>query len=234
MDELFLLPSAPVAMPRAYWLRDTPHVLSSQLVLVEPSHTEFSRIQEAFSSHSDTEYDMEIVNTLYGANCIVIPHRKYDLLTGEFGNTDHSRYLGSEKEEWDPQEVLREAKFVHFSDWPLPKPWLGVSEMQIKAKQPNCREMVEGDVVRKRNETYTGEGTNTEDETHAEAGTHAEDATHTEDGTHTDEGTQVEEEEKPKMWDCSDREAWLSIYGDFRARRKRVCGVDFSVEVYQY
>lgn len=135
MDELFLMPSSPVAMPRAYWLENT---LSSQLVLIEPSEFEFQRILKAFDSRSSHDFDMEIVNNLYGSDCIVIPHRKYDLLTGEFRAKEHRKYLGSQEETWDPQKVLDEAKFVHFSDWPLLKPWLPHEKAQEEKLQPEC------------------------------------------------------------------------------------------------
>ncbi len=139
MDELFLLPSAPVAMPRAYWL-DRPY-LSSQLVLVEPSTFEFNRVEAAFSDRSDEDFDMEIVNNLYGTSCFIIPHRKYDLVTGEFkaAPEEHWKYLGSQEEEWDPDKVFAEAKFLHFSDWPYPKPWIETSEEETKENMPQCR-----------------------------------------------------------------------------------------------
>jgi hypothetical protein len=82
---------------------------------------------------------MEIVNDLYGKDCMILPHRKYDLLTGEFRNMkDHRNYLGNDYEEWDPEKMLAEAKFLHFSDWPMPKPWLSASSGQIKDVQPEC------------------------------------------------------------------------------------------------
>ena len=140
MDELFLLPSAPVAMPRAYWLDDT---LSSQLVLVEPSRFEFQRILDAFETRGGNDFDMEIVNNLYGKSCFIIPHRKYDLLTGEFKASEHFKYLGSKEEEWDPDKVLEEAKFLHFSDWPYPKPWKSTSQSATDQNKPQCHE-VEG------------------------------------------------------------------------------------------
>jgi alpha-N-acetylglucosamine transferase len=147
MDELFLIPSSPVAMPRAYWLEKE---LSSQLVLVEPSEFEFRRILKAFTSRSSHDFDMEIVNNLYGSNCIVIPHRRYDLLSGEFRKKDHRRYLGSEEETWDPDKVLDEAKFVHFSDWPLPKPWLPHETAQEEEIQPGCKHTSQGEDCRDR------------------------------------------------------------------------------------
>jgi hypothetical protein len=146
MDELFLLPSAPVAMPRAYWL-DQPF-LSSQLVVIEPSEKEWKRVQKAMQEHKEGDYDMDILNNMYGTSSTVIPHRKYDLLSAEFntGHHDskgekknpHEKYLGSADEEWDPRAILEEAKFVHFSDWPMPKPWIEPSTELLAEHQPKC------------------------------------------------------------------------------------------------
>ena len=62
MDELFLIPSTPVAAPSAYWL--DKFSLSSQIVLIEPSETQFDRVQHALKHRKNSEYDMEIVNEL--------------------------------------------------------------------------------------------------------------------------------------------------------------------------
>ncbi|KAL1964240.1 hypothetical protein VTN77DRAFT_7198 [Rasamsonia byssochlamydoides] len=138
MDELFLAPSAPVAMPRAYWLNFDDRILSSQLILIEPSEFEFNRVMKAMSEAKSNDYDMEIVNKLYKDSALILPHRPYDLLTGEFRSDKHSDYLGNSEEAWDPEKVLKEAKFLHFSDWPVPKPWLTASPSVIKEKQPKC------------------------------------------------------------------------------------------------
>ncbi|WAO89050.1 Glucose N-acetyltransferase 1 [Fusarium falciforme] len=144
MDELFLLPSVPVAMPRAYWLWPDKEILSSQVVLIEPSDVEFKRIQDKIQAASGDDYDMEIVNYLYRESALVLPHRRYDLLTGEFRGDNHSKYLGSDVEVWDPAAAYSEAKLVHFSDWPLPKPWLPTPEdVRIKI-QPDCKNTTEG------------------------------------------------------------------------------------------
>lgn len=143
MDELFLLPPSPVAMPRAYWLPEKP-TLSSQLVLVQPSELEMNRVLEAFQNRSEDEFDMEIVNNLYGSYCTVLPHRRYDLLSGEFRNEDHHLYLGSKEEPWDPNTVYEEAKFIHFSDWPLPKPWKESSQEERDEVTPKCRARDDG------------------------------------------------------------------------------------------
>ncbi|KAF1962819.1 nucleotide-diphospho-sugar transferase [Byssothecium circinans] len=141
MDELFLLPPAPVAMPRAYWMDH--FFLSSQLIVVEPSETEWQRVQDAVEHHDGNDYDMDILNKLYGTSSIVIPHRKYDLLTGELSGEKHEAYLGSSKEIWNIREVLGEAKFVHFSDWPMPKPWLEAKQEDWDKYKPKCRRISE-------------------------------------------------------------------------------------------
>ena len=124
MDELFLMPSAPIAMPRAYWIWNDHDELSSQLILVEPNATEFDRVMRITESAAGGKYDMDILNDMYLASATIIPHRDYDLLTGEFKNKgpkDHKMYLGSDEAIWDPKAELARAKFLHFSDWPIPK-----------------------------------------------------------------------------------------------------------------
>ena len=123
LDELFLLPPSPVAMPRAYWEWDKKQELSSQLLLLETNAVAFARIMRAVENADAIKFDMDILNDLYFGSATVLPHRQYDLLTGEFngGPKDHSLFTGDPEEVWDPEQVLRDAKFVHFSDWPIPK-----------------------------------------------------------------------------------------------------------------
>ena len=110
-------------MPRAYWQWKNKYELSSQLLLVETNATEFDRVMRTVGSSDNGQYDMDILNTMYLASAMVLPHRDYDLLTGEFNHCpkDHTDYLGSPEAVWDARKVLAEAKFVHFSDWPIPK-----------------------------------------------------------------------------------------------------------------
>lgn len=123
MDELFLLPPSPMAAARAYWLDPEKRVRSAQLMLVQPSEFEFNRVMSAIDAAGKNEYDMEVINTLYGDSCIVLPHRPYNLLTGEFKSkpSNHAKYLGSSEEVWDGKKIMSEAKYLHFSDWPVPK-----------------------------------------------------------------------------------------------------------------
>ncbi|KAM4064417.1 glycosyltransferase family 8 protein [Hirsutella rhossiliensis] len=104
MDELFLLPPCSVAMPRAYWLYPDKKILSSQ----------FQRVMDRIKSANGIDYDMEIVNGLYQDSALVLPHRPYNLITGEFRTDDHTSYL----------------------DWPVPKPWILMPDDLRGEKQP--------------------------------------------------------------------------------------------------
>ena len=96
--------------------------MSSQVLLIQPSKFEFDRNLKAIETAGSSDYDMEIVNNLYRDNAMILPHRPYDMLTGEYRNTlIHKDYMGSEEELFDPEKALKEAKFLHFSDWPVPK-----------------------------------------------------------------------------------------------------------------
>jgi hypothetical protein len=126
MDELFHLPPCPIAMPRAYWLignETTKKALASHVMVIQPSVQEFDRIQKEIKLADKDEYDMELLNKLYRNTALVLPHRQYTMLSSEFRETNHSLYLGSDTEEWDPIAALSEVKTIHFSDYPVPKPW---------------------------------------------------------------------------------------------------------------
>ncbi|OKL62651.1 Glucose N-acetyltransferase 1 [Talaromyces atroroseus] len=150
LDELFFLPSAPVAMPRAYWNYPENQKLTSLLVLLEPSYLEWKalmeRVQGVTAGQLETGvnesmhdlYDMELLNDRYGASALVLPHRQYGLVTGEFRTKDHRNFLGNTHETWNPDKALSEAKLVHFSDWPLPKPWIMWPQGQLAKMQPKC------------------------------------------------------------------------------------------------
>lgn len=126
MDELFHLPPCPIAMPRAYWLlgnATSRRTLASHVMVIQPSEREFDRIQKKIQVADKGEYDMELLNKLYLDTAMVLPHRPYAMISSEFRETDHHWYLGSDTEEWDAAAVLSEVKTIHFSDFPVPKPW---------------------------------------------------------------------------------------------------------------
>lgn len=107
-------------------------------MLVQPSQAEFDRVMKTTEQSGRNDYDMEIMNELYIDSAMILPHRPYDLLTGEFRRGDHNDYLGTDREEFDAALIFNEAKYLHFSDWPVPKPWKPMSESIRLANQPKC------------------------------------------------------------------------------------------------
>ncbi|KAK1995287.1 glucose N-acetyltransferase [Colletotrichum falcatum] len=155
MDHYFVAPTAAVAAPRAYWLneKDTPiveQVLSSHVMLIEPSRTRHSKIvKEALRSG---DVDMEVVNRMFRDSAMILPHRRLALLTGEFRRKDHKKYLApDDDEDWDAVEEVSRSYLVHFSDWPLPKPWKPHTDAQWQAALPECPEEEEVEVEGKPN-----------------------------------------------------------------------------------
>lgn len=169
MDELFLIPPCTVAMPLAYWLLDDSpprYILASHVMLVQPSTAEFARIVGMVESSALNEYDMEVLNDMYHDTATVIPHRPYGMLSSEFRRSTidredeksevpltrkkehpqqrHTSYLGSDTEIWDPTVTYNEAKFIHFSDWPIPKPWIRMNESEKRKYQPDCVKQADG------------------------------------------------------------------------------------------
>ncbi|KAL4790342.1 nucleotide-diphospho-sugar transferase [Aspergillus venezuelensis] len=103
------------------------------------SESESAKEKDKENKSSRTKYDMELLNEFYGDSAMVLPHRQYGLITGEFRTQNHTAFLGSDDEVWDPDRVLAEAKFVHFSDWPLPKPWVMWPHEMLADILPKCK-----------------------------------------------------------------------------------------------
>lgn len=192
IDELFFLPlgeGSPVAMPRAYWkLNDNASRgggvrMTSLVIVLKPLPEEAKQLWDAAAGFDNNSYsalpdnalfDMELLNTRYINNAITIPHRPFAMVTGELrrkGSRNHTHYLGNSNELWDAELAIKEAKLVHFSDWPLPKPWIMWPNSLMREIRPECE---------------------------------------INSGTPEEEG-------------CENRKIWMSLYDDFRKRRKEVC-----------
>ncbi|KAJ5161819.1 N-acetylglucosaminyltransferase [Penicillium capsulatum] len=144
MDHYFLAPQAPVAVPRAYWLNGDGasikgQILGSHVMLIEPNEGNYRRILDEALSSGD--FDMEVLNHLFSDSAMILPRRRLALLSGEFRATDHRRYLSEDKDVvWNAHAELSRAYLVHFSDWPLPKPWKRRDEEMWQSMLPPCRE----------------------------------------------------------------------------------------------
>ncbi|KAH7110089.1 glucose N-acetyltransferase 1 [Dendryphion nanum] len=156
LDELFLLPPTPIAMPRAYWYDSAPVPLTSLLMVLTPSLPEFNRLRSLTTAGGNQamvqahKFDMELMNERFGAHAMVLPHRPYALLSGEFRAKNHTAYLGNPAEEWSAEKAYAEAKLVHFSDWPLPKPWIMWPLEGLAEIQPDCSGSRQGSCAERR------------------------------------------------------------------------------------
>jgi len=150
MDDLFFLPSVPAAMPRAYWDYPETRMLSSLVILLEPSFREFKALTDVAQpaiygqaavnySSSDRRFDKDILNKRFADSALVLPHRQYGLVTREFRRKDHRSFLGNDYEDWDPDRIIGEAKLIHFSDSPLPKPWVMWPQALLAEILPRCK-----------------------------------------------------------------------------------------------
>lgn len=119
-----------------------------------------------------TDYDMEIINRWLNTQLIaadkskasqlqvvILPHRTYGALTGELGEKHHAKYMTDARQmpyvnrdgpnDFSAAYYLREAKLIHFSDAPLPKPWSqhgrnGI-EPHFQALIPTCDAKIKTD-----------------------------------------------------------------------------------------
>lgn len=144
MDHYFLAPMAALAVPRAYWLNGkdsaiAEQVLGSHVMLLEPNEARYNKIVDEAQSSGD--FDMEVINHLFKDSVMILPHRRLALLTGEFRAKDHRSYLSpDEDDDWNATGEVSRAYLVHFSDWPLPKPWRHHSTSEWEKIRPECDE----------------------------------------------------------------------------------------------
>ncbi|KAL2823011.1 hypothetical protein BJX63DRAFT_417401 [Aspergillus granulosus] len=124
----------PVAVARAYWLNDKDtnlkgQMLGSHVMLIEPNEGNFRRILA--ETKSSGAFDMEVLNRLFADSAMILPHRRYALLTGEFRNKDHQWYLAEDQDaEWHAVAEVSRAYLL----------WLPHSEAQWQAALPECGE----------------------------------------------------------------------------------------------
>lgn len=59
----------------------------------------------------------------------------------KFRGNDHRKYLApDEDDDWNAMAEVSRAYLVHFSDWPLPKPWKQYSSADWESARPECPE----------------------------------------------------------------------------------------------
>ncbi|CZS93135.1 related to glucose N-acetyltransferase 1-A [Rhynchosporium graminicola] len=141
LDAVFLIPKAVLAMPWVYWGELKGWAFSNQVMLIIPSMSGFAKMEGEIkrSSTNPDQYDLSIVEKLYKSHTLKLPQRPFHLTTGEFRRQDHSKYLGSgSAQKWDPEVALQNSKMLHFSDWPIPRPWDGAAQTMLNRYMPKC------------------------------------------------------------------------------------------------
>lgn len=91
---------------------------------------------------------LRIVNVLLTLALLAYLYRRSSVdLTSmlEFRNNEHHRFLDSVTAKWDARRAFKEAKYLHFQDWPYPKPWSGYSHVMHDEWQPACEITIEGE-----------------------------------------------------------------------------------------
>ena len=136
MDALFLAPKAKVGMVRKYEGFPENRELMSGFVLLEPEEVAFQRLMVEARKAAKR---MEALNQLYRDSAMVLSHRTFGLSTQEFRAKDHTKFLGNDLEEWDPERIMRDASFIRFEDEPLPKPWILWPHELIDKILPRCK-----------------------------------------------------------------------------------------------
>lgn len=148
MDELFLLPSADLILPQAWWLPEVmgKKPLCSALMVVEPSKELHQKAQKLQSLALDTEYDMEVINKVADERSRILPHRRHFLLSSLFRTTaGRANYLDTIEQndpavKWNATDEFSKAFYIHFSDYPTPKPWKIDQSMEGRAAYSEATE----------------------------------------------------------------------------------------------
>lgn len=107
-------------------------------MLIQPSEEEDGKMEAVISEARSDEYDMDIINKLYRGKVQRIPQWLFNLITGEFRWRNYAAYLGSRPAKWDPDAVLKEARFMRVSNLPIPKPWMRVPKDLLNKRMPKC------------------------------------------------------------------------------------------------
>lgn len=152
LDELFSLPLAPIALTQQYW-SDRPRdqwPLSTQLMVIQPNAAETKNLWDRLQKWRldpyllpSQHYDIDLINDRFAGSAMILPHKNYLLQSNEFRMHDHSAYMGTfnapeNAVKWDPFRAVKEAKLIHFDDWPVPKPWIMWPNEALVEFQPDC------------------------------------------------------------------------------------------------
>jgi hypothetical protein len=124
-DHLFqvtLNESHPIAMPRAYWLPNATSLFTSCLIVCQPSENLFQLAYKAFKT--TRMFDMDVLNTAIGNRTLPIPATEAPLIMLLDLDSGAKEPVLSWFNGLGVERVLQRTSYVHFSTFPVPKPWL--------------------------------------------------------------------------------------------------------------
>lgn len=125
-------------MPRAYWQGANTTNFTTALMVVRPSSTLWETLQPIIADPHGKGSDMDIINREFRDNITALLSNPYFMTSGTLRHPEmRAVYLGND-EEWDAEKVMREVRLVHFSDWPMQKPWFVDGFEAVKAYMPDC------------------------------------------------------------------------------------------------
>ncbi|KAH7241286.1 alphaN-acetylglucosamine transferase [Fusarium tricinctum] len=141
LDHLFDLPSTPFLAPTAYWI--SQDCLSSTLMLIEPNPALWSMVQDALMNPKPNQYDMDIINVLFGYLSDRIPGKYVTLnshwedrnLPAWFNSSDaetRGRFDGILTSDQDLASLYHEAYVLHFTA--VGKPWMYSTDQVREAR----------------------------------------------------------------------------------------------------
>ena len=141
-DDLFTLPSTPLAIPRAYWYQESNY-LTSAFMIIEPSAFLHQKVIDRLPGGPDHVsghvLDMDVVNDLAAGWAMLLPHRGLFMLSNDLrdGEDDpgHQRYLRASQSglKWDAEKEFSSVRLFHFSE-KGPKQWEGHQRMDSFCK----------------------------------------------------------------------------------------------------
>ena len=109
LDHMFSLPKVDVAAPRMYW-GDETSTLTSAMMLITPSNRLWEKVRKAIDTIGADQFDMEILNSLFKSNALVLP--------GDYCTLNSEWEVNKMPNWWQGEEPSRDPEWV--PDVPLP------------------------------------------------------------------------------------------------------------------
>ncbi|KAF8434225.1 nucleotide-diphospho-sugar transferase, partial [Terfezia claveryi] len=140
LDHLFDLPPVEIAAPRNYWGGDhkneAPLGSTTTLMVARPSKSLWKRMQDAMETLREGEYDMDLVQRVFGNEIMTLPGR-YCTLNSHWEVNDQPFWYHHEADERVhlDEQLEWEKAVVHFTA--LGKPW-SFTVGDVRYKRPEA------------------------------------------------------------------------------------------------